>query len=278
LSVAVLVGGVLLVSPDGTVLAAMQAGLPTILLLRGALIGTGYLGVLRIRAGRVRSRSAWALGRGDVTFAILLSACNVLFVTSLRNTTIAHTLLIAASVPAITAAMTMASGAEPLDRKTVLAAGGVLFGVAVLVLTDPGRTALVGDLEALGSSVALAGALLTAPRGNRLPAAQAIAAAITFVVVIPWARPGTLGVHDLVLAVFGFGILLPCASSLVMGARRTLSAVEVSLVMMLESVFGPLWGWVWLGQRPSWQTVSAGAVILTSVGVHTIAPSERRRP
>ncbi len=168
--------------------------------------------------------------------------------------------------------MTRASGAEPLATKTILAAGGVLVGVTLLVLSDPGTTAFVGDVEALGAAVALAGALLTVPRGPKLPAAQAVAGAVTFLVVIPWAHPATLHAHDLGLSVVGFLVLMPCATSLVWGARRNLTAVEVSLMMMLESVFGPLWGWTWLGQRPSWQTVAAGAVILASVGAHTIAP------
>jgi len=55
------------------------------------------------------------------------------------------------------------------------------------------------------------------------------------------------------------------------GARRRLSAAELSLLVMLESVFGPLWGWLCLGQRPSWQTVAAGVVILSSVALHTVA-------
>ena len=159
---------------------------------------------------------------------------------------------------------------EPIPRKTLLAAGGVLVGVGVLVLSDPGKAQLLGDFEALGAAISLAAGLLVVPWDGRLPAAQAVGAAAVFVVALPWANVSTLHAHDVALGAIGFLVLIPCASSIVLNSRRHLTATHVSLLMMTESVFGPMWGWIGLGQRPSWQTVVAAAIILTSVGAHTL--------
>jgi hypothetical protein len=41
--------------------------------------------------------------------------------------------------------------------------------------------------------------------------------------------------------------------------------------MLLESVLGPLWAWVGMGQRPSLPTIGAGAIILASLAAYVIA-------
>ena len=56
-----------------------------------------------------------------------------------------------------------------------------------------------------------------------------------------------------------------------MTCRRHLAAVEVGLMMLLESVLGPLWAWVGMGQRPSLPTIGAGAIILASLAAYVIA-------
>ena len=113
--------------------------------------------------------------------------------------------------------------------------------------------------------------LLIAPRDDRLPAAQTVGAVLVVVAAASWAHPSTVRVQALAVGVPGFLVLIPCASSTVWAARRHLRATDLSLVVMLESVFGPMWGWIGLDQRPSWQTVAAGLVILASVGWYMFA-------
>jgi drug/metabolite transporter (DMT)-like permease len=269
--VLVVVLAVLFLSPDATIVSAMHANLATILVFRCGLMAVGYGCALGVRVGGVHRRTTWKLGWRGAAFAIATATSNVFFVASLHNTSIAHTLLISATVPAITAVLTRLTRAEPLRRKTVQAAIGMLIGIAGLVASNPGTTALVGDLEAFGGACALSAALLIAPRDDRLPAAQTLGAVLVVIAAASWAHPSTLRVQDLAVGVPGFLVLIPCASSTVWAARRYLRATELSLVVMLESVFGPMWGWIGLDQRPSWQTVAAGLVILASVGWHTLS-------
>ena len=60
-----------------------------------------------------------------------------------------------------------------------------------------------------------------------------------------------------------------------MTCRRHLTAVEVGLMMLLETVLGPLWAWVGLHQKPSLQTMGAGLVIFASLAAYAIAGSSR---
>jgi drug/metabolite transporter (DMT)-like permease len=265
--------GVALVSPDGLLVNAMSATLPTTLLLRAVFLAIGLLVVLKLRTGRVVRSEAWAMGWNGVAFAVFSAMGNVLFVSSLRRTSVAHTLLITAAVPAITGVLGRLVQAETVPRRTWVTAVGILAGVGLLVVSDPGRSLLIGDLEALGAALSLSAGLLVVPRSNdaRVTSAQVLSAVLVAVVVLPWVAPGTVTGKDLSLAVVGFMVLMPAANTLITGSRRQLAAVEVSLLLLLESVLGPLWVWLGLGQRPTWQTIAAGTIILTSVLGHALS-------
>jgi drug/metabolite transporter (DMT)-like permease len=265
--------GVALVSPDGLIISALTADVATTLVIRAVFITIGCLVVIKLRTGKVFRSTAWTVGRNGVAFAVCNGVGSILFVSSLHRTSVAHTMFIAAAVPALTGVLGRLSRADSLPRRTWLTAFGVLFGVGLLVASAPGSTHLVGDLEALGAAVLLSVGLLVVPRTSdgAVTGAQVLAVVIASVVVIPWVSPGTATGKDVLLAAAFFMVLMPAGTSLILGSRRHLAAVEVSLLMLLESVLGPLWAWLGLGQRPDWQTAVAGAIILGCVTAHTVA-------
>ena len=50
---------------------------------------------------------------------------------------------------------------------------------------------------------------------------------------------------------------------------RDLSAPEVTLLMMLETVLGPLWAWLMLGEVPGIATLTGGTLVALVVVVHS---------
>jgi drug/metabolite transporter (DMT)-like permease len=260
-----------LISPDGLIVNSIRIDLPSLLFVRGLLMAAGYLAIVRVRTGSFFKSPIWKPRANSVVFALLSAVGNVLFVASLRETTVADTLLITASIPAITGVIGWLSHSERPSRRAWMAAIGVLTGIALLAAAHPGQTYLTGDLAALGSAVALASALVVVPRGDDagVSAAQAMAGALGMVAFSPWVH--LISGKDLALSVGGFMGTLPIGSTLVMTCRRHLTAVEVGLMMLLESVLGPLWAWVGLGQKPSLQTIGAGAVIFASLAAYAIA-------
>ncbi len=64
-------------------------------------------------------------------------------------------------------------------------------------------------------------------------------------------------------------LVLPTAYALLTLAPRHLSAPEVSLTMLLETVLGPFWVWLVINERPSTATLIGGLLILTTMVVQT---------
>ena len=46
---------------------------------------------------------------------------------------------------------------------------------------------------------------------------------------------------------------------------RYISSAEVGLMMLLETVLGPLWVWVVMGESPSGRTLTGGAIIISAL-------------
>ena len=50
---------------------------------------------------------------------------------------------------------------------------------------------------------------------------------------------------------------------------RLIPVAEASLIAVLESVLGPVWVWLALGETPAPEALVGGAIILTALVVHT---------
>ncbi len=83
--------------------------------------------------------------------------------------------------------------------------------------------------------------------------------------------PLTASWHDVgVLAVMGiFQLGMGCL--LLTLAAPHLSAVEIGLLSLLETILGPVWVWLGVGERPSDTALLGGLVVLSSLVVNQLA-------
>jgi len=53
-------------------------------------------------------------------------------------------------------------------------------------------------------------------------------------------------------------------------APRYITAAEVNLFFLLETILGPLWVWIVIKEQPSLETIIGGTVIIATIAVHSI--------
>ena len=90
-------------------------------------------------------------------------------------------------------------------------------------------------------------------------------AVISSLVTLPLALPFQASGHDLgLLALLGsVQLALPCL--LVVRLSRHLPAAEISLLALLEVVFGVAWAWWWAGEQPSINVLLGGGLVLLAL-------------
>jgi drug/metabolite transporter (DMT)-like permease len=83
------------------------------------------------------------------------------------------------------------------------------------------------------------------------------------------------------LALLGM-FVVPVAFGLLTLAPRYIPSPEVSLIMQLEAILGPIWVWLGVGEVPPVATFIGGAIVLATLTIHSIlgmrAYHRRSRP
>ncbi|MFT3821540.1 MAG: DMT family transporter [Rubrivivax sp.] len=100
--------------------------------------------------------------------------------------------------------------------------------------------------------------------GDMLPAVLA-GSLLSAAVTLPLALPFAATVHDLGwLALLGsLQLAIPCL--IAMAVTRVLKAPEISLLALLEVVFGVLWAWLGAGEEPSAAVLGGGGLVLAAL-------------
>jgi drug/metabolite transporter (DMT)-like permease len=211
------------------------------------------------------------MGRAELGFALCMAISSASFIVALNHTTVANVLFLQAASPFVAALLAWALLREHVGRRTLLAMGVALAGVAVMV-GGPGG-ASVGVAIAFGMTLAFAASVVLARHRADISMGPAtcLAQLAILVVAAPLSHPGAVGAHDLLFLVglgvsqIGLGLIF-----LVLGARL-IPAAEVALISLLEVVLGPLWVWLADGERPAATTLAGGVVVVVAVAIQATA-------
>ncbi len=222
-----------------------------------------------------RGRGLWTSLRDGGRWLWLSGLCWAVMFTALMLaltlTSVAYVLVTMALGPVITALFSRIFLRFPLPWSTWLAIVVAGLGVAVMFGGESGDGfAPAGVLVAC--CVPLAGAanwtVLQRVRQQRevdmLPAVL-IGAIVSALFTLPLAWPLQASGHDLgLLALLGsVQLALPCL--LVVRLSRHLPAAEISLLALLEVVFGVAWAWWWAGEQPSLNVLLGGGMVLLAL-------------
>jgi drug/metabolite transporter (DMT)-like permease len=211
-----------------------------------------------------RSRYFWLSG---LCWCVMFTA----FMVALTLTAVANVLITMAVGPLLTALITRVFLGQRLPVRTWVAI--VLAGVGIgwmygnqLSLGDPNF--LVGSLVAL--CVPIAGAVQwtlvqkSQSEGQHLDLVPSVLLGAIFssLLTLPLAMPFQASAHDVgLLAALGlFQLAIPCALSVV--CARVLKAPEVSLLALLEIVFGIALAWWGANEAPQSSVMLGGSLVL----------------
>jgi drug/metabolite transporter (DMT)-like permease len=216
-------------------------------------------------------RIGWGMGWPGVAMALCFATASTCFLNALARTTVANTLVIQSTSPFIAALLGWVWMGEPVRRRSWMAMAAALAGAAVMASHSWGAGSISGDLLALVTAIAFATATVIVRRHRELRMTAAAGLASIFSAIFAWppARPLAVGLDDLALlalfgaAQLGFGLVLFTAGA------RLIPVAEASLIAVLESVLGPVWVWLALGETPAPAAIVGGLIILSALVVHT---------
>ena len=270
--------GVLAITPDSLLVRLVDTDVWTLVFWRGLLMAFGIgVGLLLVHRGETWARCR-AVGANGLLITALFTATTVFFVTALDRTTVANTLIIVSSAPLFAALFSRLFLAEAVPLRTWMAILATLGGIAILVSGSLGQGTLVGDLAALAATIGLAGSFTAMRRGRAVSMVPATALSGVTSAALALLAGTLLGGAPAALApeawtpLLLMGLLvLPVSTALITLGPRYIPAAEVGLLMPLETVLGPLWVWLALGEEPGPRALLGGTVVVVTLMLHAIA-------
>lgn len=259
--------GVLVLTPDTLLMRLVGADAWTILFWRGLLMSLGYVVLLALWYGRRSLAAVAAIGTHGALVSTLFAFNTILFVVAVSETTVANTLVIMAAAPLFAAAIGWIALGERPALRTWLAIAVAMAGIALIVADGLSVGTWYGDLVALAAAIALGGhfVLVRAARPVDMTPAVGLSGLITAAVALIAAdslalEPIQLGWMAL-LAI----VVLPVSFGLLTAAPLYIPAAEVGLVVLLETVLGPLWVWMAMGEEPGANALAGGAIVILAL-------------
>jgi len=250
----------------------------TIAFWRALFLVVVLLGVLAVlERGRVVSafmRSGWRGLASGLCFGVMMTG----FMLALARTSVANTMLLMTAAPVFAALLGWALLAERPRPAVWVAMAAAACGIALMVATDLGGGAMIGNLLALMIAMAAAAniVILRGAREINMIPAIIIGGVISGLVSLPLADH--VGTHSYNLfLIFLLGVVqLGCGCILYIFGARHLQAAETTLIAMLESVLAPIWVWLLLKETPTPYGLAGGAIVLAAVIALTLAAARRR--
>jgi drug/metabolite transporter (DMT)-like permease len=219
---------------------------------------------------RRMAQEGWMLWASGACWSVMFTA----FMVALTLTSVANVLVTMAAGPLLTAVMSRVLIGHRLAPRTWWAIAVAGLGIAWMFGRQIGEGSWLGT--AVAFAVPLAGALnwTLVQRSQRsghavdLVPAVLVGGLLSTLATLPLAWPLQASTHDVAwLAALGMGQLaLPCVLSVI--CARVLSAPEVSLLALLEVLFGIALAWVWANETPAPYVLQGGSLVLGALLVN----------
>ena len=257
--------GVLVIAPDALLLRLITLPAEQVVLWRGLLNLVGFLLIVVLRYKSQWWRAYLVCGRAGIGCALLFSLSTIGFVLGNHFTKAGNVLVILASAPLIAALLSRFFLQERLPLRTWLAIGGCMVGISLIVLDDLGAGSWLGSAFALMAALGLAGNLTLARSQPHIDMSPMLALGGLVTVGLAFGWSGTLTLPDaaslgwLVLLCL---VLLPIGFTLIQQGPQYLPSAEVSLLLLLETLFGTLLVWLFLSEHPSQQALVGGTIVI----------------
>ncbi len=216
-------------------------------------------------------------GLALVASAVLLAGAFVAFILALGLAPVANVLLMFGATPFITALLARVCLGEPLHGHTILTMAAAVVGLAISVAGSLQAGALAGMAVAFIVVLCMSGNYVMVRHRRDVGMAPAIwlAGVVSGLVALPFAHPENVTWAQLPwLLALSPGQLVG-GLLLYMASLKRIPAGQAALLGLLELVLGPIWVWLFDGEKPDDLTLLGGVIVVGAAAANVWLDSRR---
>ena len=206
-----------------------------------------------------------------IAYALVFAITNITFVISIENTNVANTLIMIALSPMLSAILSFVFLKEIPDKKTWVAIIITTLSVVYIFYAAMDTGDILGNALGLLTASGLAvGAVIirSAKKIDLVPSAM-IGKLLVALIAFYFADNLNLKGSDLAIVPLMCVMCVALPFVLVTMAPRYITAAEVNLFFLLETILGPLWVWIAIKEEASIETLIGGSIIIAVIATHS---------
>ena len=262
---------VMFITPDSLFIRLSNVETWSLVFYRGiipfVLVFIGMLLIYRLKFfNLLRSNGYYGFA-----YVLTFSVTNIAFVVSIQNTNVANTLIMIATAPMLSAILGSFFLKENPDKKTWVAIF-ITFFAALYIFYDSIKLGnFFGDILGFVAAMGLAvGAVIirSAKKLNLVPSAVVGKLIIAFFAML-FVKDYSLNNNDIYIVPLMCVMCVAIPFVLVTIAPRFITAAEVNLFFLLETIIGPIWVWLIIKEQPTPETIVGGAIIVLTIATHS---------
>ena len=204
-------------------------------------------------------------------YACVFTITNIVFVISIENTNVANTLIMIALAPMLSAIISLIFLKENPDQKTWVAIIITTLSVIYIFYDALDAGDFLGNFLGLVCATGLAvGAVIirSAKKISLVPSAM-LGKLMVALIALFFANQFKLEGYDLTIIPLMCIMCVAIPFVLITLAPRYITAAEVNLFFLLETILGPIWVWMVIHEQPSIETITGGIIIIVTIGIHS---------
>ena len=269
--------GTLLITPDSLFIRLANLESWNLIFYRGFIpfivVFIGLLIIYKTKLINELINNGWH----GFAYACVFTITNIVFVISIENTNVANTLIMIALAPMLSAIISLIFLKENPDQKTWVAIIITTLSVIYIFYDALDAGDFLGNFLGLVCATGLAvGAVIirSAKKISLVPSAM-LGKLMVALIALFFANQLKLEGYDLTIIPLMCIMCVAIPFVLITLAPRYITAAEVNLFFLLETILGPIWVWMVIHEQPSIETITGGIVIIVTIGIHSILTLKR---
>jgi len=264
--------GIMFITPDSLLIRLADINSWNLIFYRGFIpfltILTGLIFIYRSSLFKKILDNSWH----GLAFVVSFAITSIVFVVSIENTNVANTLVMVALAPMLSAIISLIFLKENPDQKTWVAIVITTLSVVYIFYDAIDAGDFLGNFLGLicATGLAVNAVIIRSAKKMSLVPSAMVGKLMVALFALFFADQIKLENNDLIIIPLMCIICIAIPFVCVTLAPRYITAAEVNLFFLLETIFGPLWVWLVIKEQPSMETIIGGSIIIITIAIHSM--------
>jgi drug/metabolite transporter (DMT)-like permease len=204
--------------------------------------------------------------------AVLMGTSNIFFITAIKSTTVANVVIIFGTAALFSSFYAYLLYREKIAKNILYASFFMFIGLFIIFSDKLGLGNMSGNLFALACTASFSLAFVLLAKYTAISRVVLTATTGLYLAIITFLLSDSLSIDLKTFGIIAFmGLFItPIARVLMGNGTKYISASEVTILMIIETVMAPIWVWLFLKEIPSSNTFIGGGIILLTLIVNSI--------